>query len=307
MFDSYDDEHTEYTNYTNTNSIVESPKTPSHHFCNNCGYNGHYSYQCKYPITSIGIIPCIIDIDPSKEKDISIRYLLICRRDTLGYVEFIRGKYPLYNERYLQNIIDEMTLEEKERLKTDDFHELWMKLWGNRMGNHYRNEEITSQRKFNALKRGVFFNTSSIIRTLDDFIQNSKTKWTEQEWGFPKGRRNHQERDMMCALREFEEETGYNSSNITIIHNLQPFEEIFTGSNYKSYKHCYYLGIVKNTECLSMDITKKPFQKSEVSALKWLTYEEACEKIRPYNIEKLKMLYQIDTLLKEKHTMFYSI
>ena len=38
-------------------------------------------------------------------------------------------------------------------------------------------------------------------------------------------------------IREFEEETGYEREDIELIHNLIPFDEIFTGSNLKSYKH----------------------------------------------------------------------
>jgi hypothetical protein len=71
----------------------------TYNFCNNCGKNGHAFHQCKYPITSIGIIPF-------KKDNNDIKYLMIRRKDTLGYVDFMRGKYPLYNYYYLHNIID---------------------------------------------------------------------------------------------------------------------------------------------------------------------------------------------------------
>lgn len=41
--------------------------------------------------------------------------------------------------------------------------------------------------------------------------------WTEAEWGLPKGRRNLHETDQQVALREFSEETGISSSDITIL------------------------------------------------------------------------------------------
>ena len=47
------------------------------------------------------------------------QFLMICRKDSLGYVDFIRGKYPVYNTKYIQNIIDEMTIEEKNKLLTN--------------------------------------------------------------------------------------------------------------------------------------------------------------------------------------------
>ena len=65
-------------------------------------------------------------------------------------------------------------------------------------------------------------------------VGNSKTQWKETEWEFPKGRRNYQEKDLDCALREFEEETGILRNNISVIENILPFEEIFIGTNHKS-------------------------------------------------------------------------
>ena len=44
------------------------------------------------------------------------------------------------------------------------------------------------------------------------------------------------------------------------------FEEIFTGSNFKSYKHKYFIA---HTKC--NDLTN--YQKSEVSKIKWMTLE----------------------------------
>ena len=86
-------------------------------FCNNCGRVGHLFHQCKNPITSIGII-CF------RKNNDKLEYLLIKRKDSLGYVDFMRGKYPLYNKRYLLNIINEMTLEEKHNLLTNTFFRL---------------------------------------------------------------------------------------------------------------------------------------------------------------------------------------
>ena len=56
-------------------------------FCNNCTNQGHLFNQCRTPITSVGIVSFI------KEKD-TLKYLMICRKDSLGYIEFLRGKYP---------------------------------------------------------------------------------------------------------------------------------------------------------------------------------------------------------------------
>ena len=106
-------------------------------FCNNCGKQGHLFHRCKKPISSIGIIA----FRKSERYENKFEYLMICRKDSLGYVDFMRGKYPLHSEFYIQNIINEMTNKEKEDLLEYDFKTLWNNLWGNFVGCQYRGEE----------------------------------------------------------------------------------------------------------------------------------------------------------------------
>ena len=252
-----------------------------YNFCNNCGKHGHLFHQCKNPITSIGIIVF------NNKKD--LKYLMIRRKDSLGYVDFMRGKYPLFNKRYLLNIINEMTLSEKNNLLEKDFDELWKELWGDHIGIQYRGEEKTSREKFNSLRAGITLKTQNY--NLKSLINESESNWDEPEWGFPKGRRNFQEKDLCCALREFEEETGCSKNAIKIIYNLLQFEELFTGSNYKSYKHKYFLAYMEDSECLNN------FQKTEVSKIEWKTYNECINYIRPYNLEKVDLIERVDNIL----------
>ena len=94
---------------------------------------------------------------------------MICRKDTLGYVDFIRGKYNINNKNYILNIIDEMTIHEKKRIVTKSFEELWNELWGDfDTQNKYIDEKEKSFEKFQMLKNGVIYNKK--IYTLTDFI-----------------------------------------------------------------------------------------------------------------------------------------
>ena len=269
---------------------MQKSYTYQQNFCNNCGNAGHNYQSCKYPITSIGLISfrCVEGI---------IQYLMIQRKDSLGFVEYMRGKYPLQNVEYIQNIFDEMTVSEKERIKTKTFDELWNELWGKWIGTNYRNEERTAREKHQNLKNGILVNNKSY--NIEHFIENSTTSWHEAEWGFPKGRRNFQEKDLNCALREFEEETGINKSDVKVILNIVPYEEIFTGSNLKSYKHKYYLGHVDE----DIELTNN-FQKTEVCEVKWLAYDDCIKKIRNYNLEKKNILSKINNVLN--HYRLYS-
>jgi 8-oxo-dGTP pyrophosphatase MutT (NUDIX family) len=253
--------------------------------CNNCGKQGHSFHQCKLPITSYGIIVF-------RRGESGLQFLMLRRKDSFGYIDFIRGKYSPYNIYQIQNIVNEMSTEEKHRLLNEPFEDLWQNMWGEISISQYKNEEITSYKKMELIKNGVLVNDKTV--TLKELIENSTTNWTETEWEFPKGRRNFKERDLDCALREFEEETGISSTKLTLIENLLPFEEIFIGTNHKSYKHKYFLAHINESEEYLNN-----FQLSEVSKLEWKTIDKCLEAIRPYNLEKKNLITNINKVLEE--------
>lgn len=222
------------------------------------------------------------------------QYLMIRRKDTLGFMDFMRGKYSLYNKEYILNLLNEMTVGEKRDIMEKDFPILWKQLWGNQSG-HYKGEEEASRDKFYALRSGIMNQTGIMnqveLYSLSSLMEESTTEWVEAEWGFPKGRRNSYEKDLDCALREFVEETGYDVCHI--VENIQPFEEIFMGSNHRCYKHKYYLMYIP-----SKKLTASGFDKSEVSKIEWKSYSECLASIRPYNLEKIRIIQDIHKTLE---------
>jgi len=254
--------------------------------CNNCGKLGHLSHQCKLPITSYGMV-----VFRKSEK--GYEYLMIRRKDTFGYIDFVRGKYSLLNIHHIKNSINEMTLLEKERILNTSFQELWKDMWGECLTTQFKGEELVSSKKFYQINNGIKMDNNEIL-TLNDFVENSTTKWKETEWEFPKGRKNYNEKDVDCAVREFEEETGISKIKVSFIENVLPFEEIFVGTNHKSYKNKYFLGYVKDN---NLDLSN--FQPSEVSKVEWKTYDECLEAIRPYNLEKKQLITNINNVLQE--------
>jgi len=265
----------------------------SENYCNNCGKAGHLFHQCKTPITSMGII--VFRIHNGRPE-----YLMIRRKDTLGHIDFMRGKYSVFNKYYILNMLRQMTVEEKARLNKNDFNLVWKEIWGDRkVSLQYKNEEVSSRDKYNLLIAGV--KSKDEFYTLANLIEESNKGdiWEETEWGFPKGRRNYQEKDFECALREFAEETGYSVENLKNIQNIVPYEEIFMGSNYKIYKHKYYLMYMDfvHTE----DTTR--YERSEVSKMEWKSFQECMDSIRPYNLEKRRLITKIDRALT-KYSMY---
>ncbi len=256
-------------------------------FCNNCGKTGHAYNTCKSPITSIGLI-----VFRYAETGEGIQYLMIRRRDSFGFVDFVRGKYPVQNEEYVKRIIDEMTLEEKDRILTEPFESLWKGLWGDYSNNQYKSEEIQSYEKYRILKNGIKHKDEREYN-LQKIVSNSATSWKETEWGFPKGRRNYHEKDVSCALRECLEETGYEIPPSNVIHNIVPYEETYMGSDMKCYKHKYYLAFLDGRHC-----QMKSHDRMEVSEMKWMSYDECVASMRPYNLEKKHIIKKVHSVLE---------
>ena len=95
-------------------------------YCNNCGKQGHLYNQCKIPITSSGIIYY-------RYHNNKIEFLMIRRRHTLGFIDFMRGKYSINDKSYIINMFIQMTVHEKNNLKNMTFEELWADIWGDEM------------------------------------------------------------------------------------------------------------------------------------------------------------------------------
>lgn len=240
--------------------------------CNNCENHGHLFYNCKRPITSLGII--CFRITPSN----NIEYLLIKRKDSLGYVDFLRGKYNENNYFHINNIVKEMTDYEIDKILNKTYDELWDELWNK------KNEPYDNKNKNKMLY--VLQNNRDLLK---------KTEWKEPEWGFPKGRRNYKEKDIECAFREFTEETGYPNNYLNIINNILMIEENFTGSNLKSYKHKYFICKMNYNNSLY----NATYQESEIGDMRWVNYEECIKLIRFYNSEKKDILNNVHQLLNK--------
>ena len=276
--------------------VYSNKKRPKKVYCGNCGKIGHIYKHCNDPITSLGIILYRI-------TQYGREYLLVMRKDSLGYVELIRGNYPLDDMEYLKNIFDEMTLSEKDMILTKPFSTLWNNLWveDEEKKVKYQKEFISSEKHFNILKKGLEIDGE--YTDLETLVKNSKSSWENPEWGFPKGRRNLRERDLQCAVREFEEETDISRDNIYVLKCIDPLEEDFTGSNKKDYRHIYYIAKLINNIPEPAINSELKLQVIEIGDIKWLTLNEALKSIRSYNKEKKNILREADTLIDSIESM----
>jgi 8-oxo-dGTP pyrophosphatase MutT (NUDIX family) len=287
-------------------------------YCTNCGKHGHYFRSCPDPISSYGIInfkynteiiPWKNEIDrflTNKYIDLidfnnlflssldlinlfkdKIKFLLIQRKHSLSFIEFIRGRYEILNPNKITKLFNLMSNNEIKIIKeANNFTELWENLWKKSSNvKMYVKEFNNSKAKFDILKKG----TNAI--SLEKLVKIT-SEYNTPEWGFPKGRRNNTERNFDCAIREFEEETNLEKEDINILTNIKPIIEDYIGTNGVNYKHLYYLALSDSFLDVSINPSNKN-QNYEIGDIGWFTWEEATSLIRPYYTEKVNILNQV--------------
>jgi 8-oxo-dGTP pyrophosphatase MutT (NUDIX family) len=253
--------------------------------CRNCGLNGHLYKDCPHPIMSFGII-CYKIINNE------VKYVMIQRKDSLSFMEFVRGKYNADDQNYLKQLIEYMTENEKQMIMNNNFDQIWNYTWCQSPHNNFKQtkEYLDSKAKY---EHNI---SNNYLKSLLN-SKNAKSNDTEQEWGFPKGRKKIKEADIDCAVREFCEETQLYKDDISIDKNVIPFQEIFFGTNNVLYKHVYYIAkIIKNDAKIHIDSTCME-QVREVRALKWFTYKEVLMRIKNHNIERIKIFKKAHSVI----------
>jgi 8-oxo-dGTP pyrophosphatase MutT (NUDIX family) len=205
-----------------------------------------------------------------------------------------------------------MTESEREGLATKTFDVLWQDMWCKSINDEsktFSKEFKEANEKFQLLKKGYYIKSTDNIQFFDIayIIKNTTSKYNETEWGFPKGRRNINEGDVNCALREFREETGIPQKCVQLCNNyIKPLEEVFSGSNNVRYKHVYYIAKmnVNNQFAQSVSIDPKNKQQcKEIRNVRWFEYDEAQSKIREQNIERKELLRRLHMLIM-KHVYY---
>ncbi len=261
-------------------------------YCNNCGRVGHVYRDCKFPVMSCGNILFRLDTEEPK-------ILMIQRKDSLCYIDFIRGKYDIYNITYIQTLINKCTISEKQKLITETYETLWKRLWlVDTLDNVSNNDYARGYDKFTRLTSGFLYNKTQEYITLQYLIDRSTTNYITPEWEFPKGRRNNKESDRDCAIREFEEETNYHISDYRLFANISPFMEEFIGENQVRYKYIYYIGYLVNHNKLARIHQDNNHQISEISDIEWITQSTAFQKIRDYHHSRRCIIKKIFSFIE---------
>lgn len=253
-------------------------------YCKNCGKKGHISRNCNEPITSYGVL-LLTDIETIP------KIVMIQRKDSLCYIEIIRGKYDIYNTEKLKLLLDRISKDELNNIKNLDFDTLWKRLWliDDIKETKYMKEYNNSKKLYELFKSDIEIN---------DYLKNKISEYEMTEWEFPKGKKNINEEKYECAKRELEEETNIKSIDYEIIQNIKPIIENFIGENDINYRNIYYIGICKNIENIRINIDNIN-QKNEIQNVNIVTKDKAIKLLRKYNITKYEILNYVFNFIKK--------
>lgn len=227
------------------------------------------------PIASYGIILyAMVKGEP--------RFLLYQSRDTFEYIDFIRGLWR--REGDIMSLFAAMTEEERTRIREFTFQELWDDLWVGHDCRIYRDGFERAKRKYN-----------SVCDRIPYILDHTTTFVDEAPWGFPKGKKNgYKESAIGCAKREFYEETQIDCP-IKFV-SKAPLVEHFRGSNGKPYSTYYYIGKTTKTpkgkHRPTISCIRTQTISEEAAEIKWMSYEEACEKLHPRRQKILKKVME---------------
>ncbi len=197
-----------------------------------------------------------------KKNQTANRYeiLMIKKRNTYAFVEFVRGIYDPCKDCDLEYMFSLMTIVEKSMIQTRDFATLWNYCNGAFNKNQDKAVYARSLRKYNIL-----------IARGEDVLKNlvSNTKNATLLWEIPKGRANKKETPIISAMREFEEETGLNKESYRILMNEGPIEYTFIDCGVR-YKYIYYLAVMDSNIVPTYDYNNH-HMICELSELKFMS------------------------------------
>lgn len=253
-------------------------------FCGNCGRSGHLFKDCKEPVTSVGVIGYNI---VNKE----IKLLCVRRRHSYSYVEIVRAKYDLNNTNYLRDLIKNLTPDEQLTLMTNDFDNIWEELWTVKdTGPFVKDKELSKT------------NYEQNLSKIKKIIAEIEPKYANPEWGFPKGRRNLNENDFQCGVREFKEETGISDNDFEIVHELGLYEELYKANNNVNYKHIYFIAKINNDTKININKDDK-YQIGEIGEIKWFKPIEIISLLRDEDLQRKKMILEIEFAIKKYNNL----
>lgn len=222
----------------------------------------HNNKICKKIIHLASYNYCIQDL----------KFLMLTKKYTYGFYDFINNKYNIENNIQIGNLINEMTEEELKLILTESFNTLW------KLIHKKQKYPLRYEKNFNKVKSRIKSNIYKIKKNI----------FKTPDWEFPKGKREKNDNnDLDTAIREFKEETGLNDNDFKVFDNIKPLVENYKGTDELNYAYFYYIAIIKPNVQIKINNTR------ETSNIGLYSYFSSLNNIREYQKERKIILENI--------------
>lgn len=190
-----------------------------------------------------------------------VEVMCVRKRSTYAYHSFVHAQYKSTSDDCILALLNKMTPDEKVDLLSLNFSQIWFRVW---IYGTYRHVFYASC----AHKFENNFCADKGAR-LQRLIQESTSG--EIVWEIPKGRRDPNEDQLDCAIREFQEETDIGPSQYKFVtvgrNHLMSFTHYDEGV---SYTNSYYIAVTDSDFEPAVNFRNK-HQVAEVSAIQWMS------------------------------------
>lgn len=216
------------------------------------------SFRTNKQRRSYGII-CFVN------KPTGLEILLVKKAVTYNFVQFVNGIYKQHNEHALTKLFSGMTFSEKLDILNCNFASLWRRIYPRDDLNN-----VSFRKKASIFEDEMKWRGTEYIKKL-----MSKATAIDTLWEIPKGRPDMDEKAIETAIREFNEETQNQITNIEILWHQPPYIESYRDYGV-TYINTYYFACYKhepsNTAPLNIDFRKNNI--GEIVSARWFSVEQ---------------------------------
>lgn len=194
--------------------------------------------------------------------------LMVKKRYTYAYSDFVHGKYPQVDFRRnkaaradILRLFDNMTVEEKLDILSLDFGQIWYRVW---LNSPKPPVYYTAKNKFETT---FLIDGGNRLRKLIN-----KSKSVNNVWEIPKGRKKSRvEPDVICAIREFSEETNIAKNAYRLMMGLKKTYSYI--DNGIQYNNTYYIAVARHHIEPNVNFAMQD-QINEISDIRWMNIDE---------------------------------
>ena len=242
--------------------------------------------------------------------DKNLRMLMVKKRCSYHFAKFVRGKYDGNDIKQIEEMFNFMTPHEKLVIASQNFQLIWYTMW-----------LFNPDFKFNPIymydkeKKEVIIEYEAYTKCWNKFDKNflynkalnkeklfKKTKCIEGIWEIPKGGKCKDEKNLDCAIREFEEEIKIGKGDYQLL-SVNPMTFTHTDDNVTYHKH-YFLAELTNESWKPQISFDNYSYIAEVGEIRWF-YGPEIKNINSIPKITNHLFYQY-TKLRENYMSLYS-